>query len=98
MLLRRVQASRPPLRPWRTLAAATSGTLPSKQSNQLSGALSFEDPGAFRVKSFGELVRALGVFCFCSFPMLVNNCGKVRLGRLVVVVVVVACLDNSRML
>ncbi|XP_061088488.1 hydroxyproline dehydrogenase isoform X1 [Conger conger] len=39
-------------------------------------ALSFEDPSAFRVKSFRELIRALGVFKFCSFPMLVNNSGK----------------------
>lgn len=79
MLLRRIQASRPPLLPWRTLAAATSGTLPSKRPSQQSGALCFEDPSAFGVKSLGELLRALGVFCFCSFPVLVNNCGKVGL-------------------
>uniref|UniRef100_A0A3B3XNK1 Proline dehydrogenase n=1 Tax=Poecilia mexicana TaxID=48701 RepID=A0A3B3XNK1_9TELE len=38
--------------------------------------LAFEDPSAFRVKSLGELLRALGVFHLCSFPVLVNNCGK----------------------
>ncbi|MEQ2203303.1 hypothetical protein XENOCAPTIV_028363 [Xenoophorus captivus] len=31
------------------------------------------------VKSLGELLRALGVFQLCSFPLLVNNCGKVGL-------------------
>ncbi|KAL6474970.1 hypothetical protein MHYP_G00160100 [Metynnis hypsauchen] len=39
--------------------------------------LSFEDPRAFQVKSWWELMRALGVFRLCSFPALVNNCGKV---------------------
>lgn len=77
----RVQAMRPRLLPWRTLTAAASGMVPSKQSKHLSGALCFEDPSAFRVKSFGELLRALGIFYFCSFPVLVNNCGKVRFGR-----------------
>ncbi|XP_048871774.1 hydroxyproline dehydrogenase isoform X2 [Brienomyrus brachyistius] len=38
--------------------------------------LKFEDPSAFSVKSFRELMRALGVFQLCSFPVLVNNCGK----------------------
>ncbi|XP_051530945.1 hydroxyproline dehydrogenase [Myxocyprinus asiaticus] len=38
--------------------------------------LTFEDPQAFKVKSFWELMRALGVFRLCSFPVLVNNCGK----------------------
>jgi hypothetical protein len=42
------------------------------------GPLSFEDPGAFRVKSTKELLRALAVFRFCSVPLLVNNCDKVR--------------------
>uniref|UniRef100_H3DCM6 Proline dehydrogenase n=1 Tax=Tetraodon nigroviridis TaxID=99883 RepID=H3DCM6_TETNG len=76
MSLCRVQASRPRLLQWRTLAAATSRTVSKEPSDHLSGALSFEDPSAFRVKSFGELLRAMGVFCFCSFPVLVNNCGK----------------------
>uniref|UniRef100_A0A8C5E8T9 Proline dehydrogenase n=1 Tax=Gouania willdenowi TaxID=441366 RepID=A0A8C5E8T9_GOUWI len=49
----------------------------------LSSSMAFEDPSAFRVKSFGELLRALGVFRLCSFPMLVNNCGKLMsLGRM----------------
>ncbi|XP_057213816.1 hydroxyproline dehydrogenase [Triplophysa rosa] len=38
--------------------------------------LTFEDPRAFKVKSFWEIIRALGVFRLCSFPVLVNNCGK----------------------
>lgn len=78
MLCCRVRASRPWLLPWKTQAAAASGSFPGKQPNHPSAALSFDDPSAFRVKSFSELLRALGVFCFCSFPMLVNNCGKVR--------------------
>ncbi|XP_067285306.1 hydroxyproline dehydrogenase [Pseudorasbora parva] len=40
------------------------------------GFLTFEDPQAFKVKSFWELIRALGVFRLCSFPVLVNSCGK----------------------
>lgn len=58
---------------------ATSRTVVVKQSDRLSETLAFEDPSAFRVKSLGELLRALGIFCFCSFPVLVNNSGKVRL-------------------
>ncbi|KAI4897524.1 hypothetical protein NFI96_018360 [Prochilodus magdalenae] len=38
--------------------------------------LTFEDPRAFRVKSWWELMRALGVFRLCSFPALVTHCGK----------------------
>uniref|UniRef100_A0A673WQQ9 Proline dehydrogenase n=1 Tax=Salmo trutta TaxID=8032 RepID=A0A673WQQ9_SALTR len=45
-------------------------------ADTLPVALTFEDPSAFRVKSFGELLRALGVFQLCSVPVLVNNCGK----------------------
>ncbi|KAM9506795.1 hydroxyproline dehydrogenase isoform 2-T3 [Salvelinus alpinus] len=45
-------------------------------ADALHAALTFEDPSAFRVKSFGELLRALGVFQLCSVPVLVNNCGK----------------------
>ncbi|XP_051959109.1 hydroxyproline dehydrogenase [Xyrauchen texanus] len=41
-----------------------------------SAFLNFEDPKAFKVKSLWELMRALGVFRLCSFPVLVNNCGK----------------------
>ncbi|XP_056626499.1 hydroxyproline dehydrogenase [Triplophysa dalaica] len=40
------------------------------------GFLTFEDSRAFKVKSFWEIIRALGVFRLCSFPVLVNNCGK----------------------
>ncbi|KAJ8245871.1 hypothetical protein GJAV_G00261200 [Gymnothorax javanicus] len=43
---------------------------------RIEESLSFEDASAFRVKSLRELVRALGVFRFCSFPVLVNNSGK----------------------
>lgn len=39
--------------------------------------LTFEDPRAFQAKSWWELMRALGVFRLCSYPMLVNHCGKV---------------------
>uniref|UniRef100_A0A8C2A4J2 Proline dehydrogenase n=1 Tax=Cyprinus carpio TaxID=7962 RepID=A0A8C2A4J2_CYPCA len=39
-------------------------------------ALQSLDPQAFKVKSFWELIQALGVFRLCSFPVLVNNCGK----------------------
>ncbi|KAA0725446.1 Hydroxyproline dehydrogenase [Triplophysa tibetana] len=41
--------------------------------------LTFEDPRAFKVKSFWEIIRALGVFRLCSFPVLVNNCGKLMI-------------------
>uniref|UniRef100_A0A3B5KX74 Proline dehydrogenase n=1 Tax=Xiphophorus couchianus TaxID=32473 RepID=A0A3B5KX74_9TELE len=62
---------------WRRLAGtATSRTAAVKRPEILSVSLAFEDPSAFRVKSLGELLRALGVFRLCSFPVLVNNCGK----------------------
>nr|XP_020478970.1 probable proline dehydrogenase 2 [Monopterus albus] len=48
----------------------------TRLSNRLPAPLAFKDPSAFRVKSWGELLRALGIFQFCSFPVLVNNCGK----------------------
>ncbi|GAA6091874.1 hydroxyproline dehydrogenase [Tachysurus ichikawai] len=38
--------------------------------------LTFEDPRAFQAKSVWELIRALGVFRLCSYPVLVNNCDK----------------------
>ncbi|KAI1896339.1 hypothetical protein AGOR_G00093780 [Albula goreensis] len=68
----------------RLLGTAAPRTLNGKhlESSSFQGgdacpvALSFEDPSAFRVKSFGELLRALGVFRLCSVPILVNNCGK----------------------
>lgn len=73
----RVRPSLLHLRSLRPLGTATSSAV-FKQSERLSASLAFEDPSAFKVKSLGELLRALGVFCFCSFPVLVNNCGKVR--------------------
>ncbi|KAK5850792.1 hypothetical protein PBY51_001638 [Eleginops maclovinus] len=51
-------------------------TVSVKQPDRLSATLAFEDPSAFRVKSLGELLRALGIFRLCSFPVLVNNSGK----------------------
>ncbi|KAK6302153.1 hypothetical protein J4Q44_G00282060 [Coregonus suidteri] len=62
----------------RTLAAERLAVAPSQgfAADALPVALTFEDPSAFRVKSFGELLRALGVFRLCSVPLLVNNCGK----------------------
>ena len=63
----------------RLLGTAASRTVAVKPPDHDSAALAFEDPSAFRVKSWSELLRALGVFHFCSFPLLVNNCGKVRL-------------------
>ncbi|XP_026170631.1 hydroxyproline dehydrogenase isoform X1 [Mastacembelus armatus] len=48
----------------------------ARQPNLLSATLAFEDPSAFRVKSWGELLRALGIFRLCSIPVLVNHCGK----------------------
>ncbi|KAG7492222.1 hypothetical protein MATL_G00011490 [Megalops atlanticus] len=49
---------------------------PHQDNDALPATLTFEDPSAFRVKSLGELLRALGVFRLCSVPFLVNNCGK----------------------
>uniref|UniRef100_A0A4W5N9P8 Proline dehydrogenase n=1 Tax=Hucho hucho TaxID=62062 RepID=A0A4W5N9P8_9TELE len=62
----------------RTLAVERLAVAPSQgfAPDALPVALTFEDPSAFRVKSFGELLRALGVFQLCSVPVLVNNCGK----------------------
>ncbi|MCJ8738263.1 hypothetical protein PDJAM_G00033590 [Pangasius djambal] len=39
--------------------------------------LAFKDPRAFQAKSWWELIRALGVFRLCSYPVLVNHCGKI---------------------
>uniref|UniRef100_A0A667WVG6 Proline dehydrogenase n=2 Tax=Myripristis murdjan TaxID=586833 RepID=A0A667WVG6_9TELE len=62
----------------REMAAKRLEAAPSQAAGPAapSVALAFEDPSAFRVKSLGELLRALGVFHLCSFPVLVNNCGK----------------------
>ncbi|CAI5659014.1 hydroxyproline dehydrogenase isoform X1 [Oreochromis niloticus] len=62
--------------PVRLLSSAASRVAAVKQHELLSDTLAFEDPRAFKVKSLGELLRALGVFRLCSFPVLVNNCGK----------------------
>ncbi|XP_054623195.1 hydroxyproline dehydrogenase isoform X1 [Dunckerocampus dactyliophorus] len=47
-----------------------------KPAGLLTASLAFDDPRAFQVKSMGELLRALAIFRFCSFPVLVNNCDK----------------------
>ncbi|XP_050981080.1 hydroxyproline dehydrogenase [Labeo rohita] len=62
-------------------SAAASQSLATKRGRDLRNPsspdfLTFEDPQAFKAKSFWELVRALGVFRLCSFPALVNHCGK----------------------
>ncbi|CAJ1080387.1 hydroxyproline dehydrogenase [Xyrichtys novacula] len=75
MLCSRLRPSLPRLLPLRMSSTAACRTVDVKQPS-LSDALTFEDPKAFRVKSLGELLRALGVFRLCSFPVLVNNCGK----------------------
>ncbi len=65
----------------RLKSAAASQSLPAKRDlcdPSSPDFLTFEDPRAFKVKSLWELIRALGVFRLCSFPALVNNCGKVR--------------------
>ncbi|XP_060951129.1 hydroxyproline dehydrogenase [Limanda limanda] len=74
---------RPPLRPslphllpLRVMGTAAPRTLAARQHDPPSAALAFQDPSAFKVKSWGELLRALGVFRLCSIPVLVNNCGK----------------------
>lgn len=74
------------LRSLRLLSTLASRTLPVGQSAPAAcprplppyptALLSFEDPQAFRVKSMWELARSLSVFRFCSYPILVNNCGK----------------------
>ncbi|KAL4617815.1 putative proline dehydrogenase 2 [Arapaima gigas] len=60
----------------RTANGSQSAATPPKVDGILHDKLAFEDPGAFRVKTLGELLRSLGVFQLCSFPVLVNNCGK----------------------
>ncbi|KAK2820335.1 hypothetical protein Q5P01_023294 [Channa striata] len=60
----------------RMMGTVDPRTVAAKHRDLLSATLAFEDPSAFRVKSWGELLRALGVFRLCSFPVLVNNCGK----------------------
>lgn len=79
MLCSYLRPSLPHILPVRLLSSAASRVAAVKQHELLSDTLAFEDPRAFKVKSLGELLRALGVFRLCSFPVLVNNCGKVRL-------------------
>uniref|UniRef100_A0A3P9JD48 Proline dehydrogenase n=1 Tax=Oryzias latipes TaxID=8090 RepID=A0A3P9JD48_ORYLA len=76
MLCSRLSPSSFHLSPLRLLGTAASRTVGFKQAELHPTALNFEDPSAFRVKSLGELLRALTVFRLCSFPVLVNNCGK----------------------
>ncbi|XP_008300739.1 hydroxyproline dehydrogenase, partial [Stegastes partitus] len=76
MLCSHLRPSLPHLLSLRLLGTAASRTAAIKQPELLTATLAFEDPSAFRVKSLGELLRALGVFRLCSFPVLVNNCGK----------------------
>lgn len=75
MMCSRLRPSLPHLLSLRLLGTASSRMVAAKAPDLLSATLAFEDPSAFRVKSLGELLRALGVFRLCSFPVLVNNCG-----------------------
>ncbi|RVE59541.1 hypothetical protein OJAV_G00189710 [Oryzias javanicus] len=76
MLCSRLSPSSFHFLPLRLLGTAASRTVGFKDAELHHTALNFEDPSAFRVKSLGELLRALTVFRLCSFPVLVNNCGK----------------------
>ncbi|XP_078135762.1 hydroxyproline dehydrogenase [Sander vitreus] len=75
MMCSRLRPSLPCLSPLRLMGTGASKTVAVKQPDLLSASLAFEDPSAFRVKSLGELLRALGIFRLCSFPVLVNNSG-----------------------
>ncbi|KAG7227833.1 hypothetical protein INR49_013627 [Caranx melampygus] len=76
MMCSRLRPSLAHLRSLRLLGTEAPRTAAASQPDLLSGTLAFEDPSAFRVKSLGELLRALGIFRLCSFPVLVNHCGK----------------------
>ncbi|XP_036937524.1 hydroxyproline dehydrogenase isoform X2 [Acanthopagrus latus] len=76
MMCSHLRPSIPQLLSLRLLGTVASRSVAAKQPDLLSATLAFEDPSAFRVKTWGELLRALGVFRLCSFPVLVNNCGK----------------------
>ncbi|XP_029312592.1 hydroxyproline dehydrogenase [Cottoperca gobio] len=76
MMCSPLRPSLPHLLSLRLLGTTASRAAAVKQPNHPSATLAFEDPSAFRVKSLGELLRALGIFRLCSFPVLVNNCGK----------------------
>ncbi|KAM3591672.1 uncharacterized protein V6R79_005726 [Siganus canaliculatus] len=79
MMCSRLRPSLPHLLSLRQLSTVASRAAVAKQPDLFSETLAFEDPSAFRVKSWGELLRALGIFRLCSFPVLVNNSGKVKL-------------------
>ncbi|KAK1881885.1 Hydroxyproline dehydrogenase [Dissostichus eleginoides] len=82
MMCSRLRPSLPHLLSLRLLATTASRmTVAVKQPDRLSATLAFEDPSAFRVKSLGELLRALGIFHLCSFSVLVNNSGKFVAGE-----------------
>ncbi|KAF7204489.1 hydroxyproline dehydrogenase isoform X2 [Nothobranchius furzeri] len=76
MLCSILRPSLPHLLSLRCLGTVASRSAAVKEADILSATLSFEDPRAFRVKSWGELLRALAIFRLCSFSILVNNCGK----------------------
>lgn len=78
MIFSRVRLLSAHLAPVRLVGTVVSRTTADKPTDRLSATLAFDDPSAFKVKSWPELLRALGVFRFCSFPVLVNNSGKVR--------------------
>ncbi|XP_072312718.1 hydroxyproline dehydrogenase [Eucyclogobius newberryi] len=68
--------SLPLLLPLRLMSTAAARTMvAARDLEPLSTTLAFEDPRAFQVKTMGELLRALGVYRLCSFPLLVNHCG-----------------------
>ncbi|XP_068439305.1 hydroxyproline dehydrogenase [Clinocottus analis] len=75
-MMPRLRPSLPRVLSLRLLGTGASRTVAVKQPDLLSATLAFEEPSAFRVKSLRELLRALGIFHLCSFPVLVNNSGK----------------------
>ncbi|KAG7507195.1 hydroxyproline dehydrogenase [Solea senegalensis] len=71
-----LRPSFPQLMLLRTTGTAASRSAAARQPDLLPATLDFTDPSAFKVKSWTELLRALAVFRFCSFPVLVNNSAK----------------------
>ncbi|KAM8876555.1 hydroxyproline dehydrogenase isoform 1-T1 [Synchiropus picturatus] len=76
MIRTRLRPVLPSVSSLRLIGTGPSSVVASKPTGQAPATLAFEDPSAFRVKTLSELLRALAVFRFCSFPVLVNNCGK----------------------
>lgn len=76
MLWCRLRPSLRLLLPLRMSSSSAACRTEELKQPDLYPSLAFEDPKAFRVKRFSELLRALGVFHLCSYPVLVNNCGK----------------------